>query len=213
MKELAIQALTDKYKKFHYKYTKQFRNFSNNSDKYFEMAVDIFNKLPQIDQDLYIEAQFYFANKFGRKCTPSWLTSEKAIERYTSFLTVRDTSTVKEKVPEYRQLLLDSIKSSVLFINRKMAELGLKTYRDALFYSDQPSKIPKSYTWIMTKQITKPFLCVLKAYPEYHASLDPDLRRDVPSPDDMAKTLLYIKISSKIRKFCVSIMGDECRLH
>jgi hypothetical protein len=212
MKELAVQHLAEKFKRYQFKYTNKFRNLSPAHNKFFEEAVELFNRCPQIDQDLYVEAQFYFAHKFNRQCSPSWLVTEKAITRYTEFLEGRDVDVSKEKDPQFKDIILDSLKSSILFMNKKMVELGIPSYKDVLMFNDQPSGIPRSYTWIVTKQITKPFLAVIKSYPEYYDSLDADVKRDVPSPESLESLRTYIKIGKKLRTFCVSILGAECNI-
>ena len=212
MKELAVQRLAEKFKRYQFKYTNKYRNISTAHNRFFEEAINLFNKCPQIDQDLYVEAQFYYAQKFNRHCSPAWLVTENAIKRYSEFLEGRDIDISKEKDPQFRDLILDSLKSSILFMNKRMAEFGLGSYKEALFYTDQKSILPKSYTWIITKQITKPFLAVLNSYQDYYDSLDADVKRDVPQPESLESLRTYIKIGTKLRTFCVSILGAECNI-
>jgi len=219
MKELAVQQLVDKFKRYQVKYTGKFRNITSPNTplgqaniRVFGEAVDLLSRCPKIDQDLYVEAQFWFAKKYVGPCSPSWLVSEKAISRYTKFLEGRDIDLTREKDPEFKDLVLDSVKGSILFMNKKMVEFGVSSYKEMLFLKDKDAVLPKSYTWIITRQITKPFLSALKSYPDYYYSLDTDVQRDVPSPGSLESLWTYIRINKKLRAFCVTILGAECSI-
>jgi len=175
--------------------------------KYFIALVDILNNFPNIDSDLFIEAQIYWAQKNNRYCTPSWLATEMSIKRYIEFLKTRDNINIVYK-DEYKKLVLESLKQSILFLAKKMKEYNLNTIDEVFNYKKENALIPESFNWINTYSITKPFLAIYKKYIEYYSQMDNDIKRDIPDPKDLVKIRNYIMINKELNTFCKSIIKD-----
>jgi len=212
--ELLIVNLAAKFDGFIIKYTGKPRRSLKTSNiaasknyKYFQQLVDILNNFPNINSDLFIEAQVYWANKNNRYCNPSWLATESAIKRYIEFLKIRDNINIVYK-DEYKKLVLESLKQSIIFLAKKKKEYNLNTIEEVLNYKKEGAIIPESFNWINNYSITKPFLSIYKKYKDYHASIDVDLRYDIPDPKDLIKIRNYIILNKDLNMFCKSIIKE-----
>ena len=212
--EIQIANLAAKFDGLMIKYTGKPRRSLKSSDiktsknyKYFQQLVDILNNFPNIDGDLFIEAQIYWANKNNRYCSPSWLATESAIKRYIEFLRIRNNVNVVYK-DEYKKLVLESLKQSVVFLTKKMKEYKLNSIEETLNYRKDEAILPESFNWINTYSITKPFLSIYRKYSEYYASIDIDIRHDIPDPKDLIKIKNYITLNKDLNTFCKSIIKD-----
>ena len=175
--------------------------------KYFQQLVDILNNFPNIDSDLFIEAQIYWANKNKRYCNPSWLATEAAIKRYIEFLKTRNSTNIVYK-DEYKKLVLESLKQSITFLTKKMNEYKLNSIEETLNYKKDEAILPESFNWINNYSITKPFLSIYRKYSEYHASIDNDIRHDIPDPKDLIKIRNYITLNKDLNTFCKLVIKD-----
>ena len=212
--EIQIANLAAKFDGIMLKYTGKPRKSLKSSDikasknyKYFKQLLDILNNFPNIDSDLFMEAQVYCANKYNRYCNPSWLATESAIKRYIEFLKTRDNINVVYK-DEYKKLVLESLKQSIVFLTKKMKEHKLNSIEEVLNYKKDDAILPESFNWINTCSITKPFLSIYSKYSEYYASIDIDIRHDIPDPKDLIKIKNYITLNKDLNMFCKSIIKD-----
>jgi hypothetical protein len=211
--EMMIANLSSKFDGIMLKYTGKPRTSLKSTDiresknyKYFQQLVDILNNFPNIDSDLYIEAQVYWASKNNRPCNPSWLTTENAIKRYIEFLQTRNNTVVAYK-DEYKKIVLESLKQSILFLTKKMKEYGLKSIEEVLNYKKDGALQPESFMWILNYSVTKPFLSIYNKYNEYYASLDDDIKTDIPNPKELEKMKRYIILNKDLSTFCREIVN------
>ena len=175
--------------------------------KYFIALIDILNNFPNIDSDLFIEAQIYWANKNNRYCNPSWLATQAAIKRYIGFLKIRDNINIVYK-DEYKTLVLESLKQSIVFLTKKMKEYNISTIDEIFNYKKEEALLPESFNWITNYSITKTFLSIYKKYAEYYSSMDKDVQTDLPNPKELIKMRSYILINKDLNTFCKSIIKD-----
>ena len=212
--EIQIANLASKFDGLMLKYTGKPRRSLKSADikksknyKYFQQLVDILNNFPNIDSDLFMEAQIYFANKYNRYCNPSWLATESAIKRYIEFLKTRDNINIVYK-DEYKKLVLESLKQSIIFLTKKIKEYNLNSIEEVLNYKKDGALLPESFNWINNYSITKPFLSIYSKYSEYYTSIDIDIRHDIPDPKDLTKIKNYITLNKDLNTFCKSIIKD-----
>ena len=164
-----IANLAKKFDGIYFKYTGKLRISLRSANieksinyKYFQQLIDILNNFINIDPDTYIEAQIYWASKSKNNyCNPAWLVTESAIKRYIEFLKIRDNTQIVYK-DEYKKLVLESLKQSIVFLAKKMKEYQLNTIEETLNYKKQGAIIPESFNWINNYSITKPFLSIYK---------------------------------------------------
>ena len=216
MTDIDIVNIADKFDQLLFIYTKKPRRSLSKKNvqgsknyKYFVQFVEILNKCPNIDRDLFLEAQIYFAVKKNMHCNPSWFVTENAIRRYIDFLEIRSNTPISYK-PEYKKLILDSIKQSVIFATKKMNEYKLNTYAKLFNYHKKDAILPESYLWIINNSVTKPFMSICKEYSNFYDKLDVDAKKDLPNMDDLSKTRSYIILNRDLNTFCKSILREEC---
>jgi len=216
MTDIDIANIADKFDQLIFAYTKKPRRSISKKNiqgsknyKYFTQFVEVLNKCPNIDRDLFLEAQIYFAAKNSMYCNPSWLVTENAVRRYVDFLEIRSNTPVTYK-PEYKKLVLESIKQSITFVTKKMNEYKLNTYNELFNYRKKDAILTESYLWIINNSITKPFLSVCKEYSDFYNKQDADVKKDLPNMNDLSKTRSYILLNRDLNAFCKSILREEC---
>lgn len=214
--EMMIANLAKKFDGIMLRYTGKPRTSLKSSDiresknyRYFQELADIINNFPNIDIDQYMEAQVYWASKSisGNRCNPSWLVTDNAIKRYAKFLKLRNDNNNIAYVDDYKKLVLDSIKQSIMFLTKKMKEYNLSSIEETLRYKRDGALIPESFNWIFNYNITKPFLAIYNKYEPYYESYDDDIKRDLPDPKDLIKMKRYIILNKDLNIFCKEVVN------
>jgi hypothetical protein len=211
-----IKLIAKKFDVYVAKYTKQMRktlpeeNIKESINyKYYVEVAEIFQSMPYISHDRYLEAQAYFAYKQGSKyCNPSWLNTEKGFQRYMDFMKMKSDieSHVKEDISYHT---LDALKNSILFVEEKQKELKLSNIKEVLNYRKPNASAPSSYVWILNGSINRPFLSISKSYTQFYNELEPDIKQEYPEPESLAKVRMIIMLNQKLRKFCEVVIPQE----
>jgi len=175
--------------------------------KYFSELSKIFVEFPYINQDLYIEAQVYWAYNNKQHCNPSWLVTENSLRRYLEFIETRSSLPVQRV--DFKEQVLESIKQSISFAFSKSLELGINI-SDLFEFKKPTSIIPECYIWILNGSLSKAYLSISKSYYKFYKSVDVDIKGDFPDIENLEKMRRLIILNKDLHRFCKSIIPTEC---
>ena len=211
--EIEIIKIASKFDEYRSKYEGIYRNSINTKKfkdsanwKHFEKFYNFAIEQENLNIDLFIESQFYFAKKLERRCVPSWLGTANSVKRYFQFL---ETWNCKPQGTKYVEIYLESIKFSVKFAYEKMAELKLKTFEELYNYRENKAGVPKSYLWITNGSLSHSFLSISKSYIRFLKGLEADIRSMYPAVNELRDFRQFITLHKKTNNFCKVILEDE----
>ena len=212
--EIEVVKIASKFDSARAKYTKQYKNSiiignklkESNNWKTFENFYKFSQEQKNLNTDLFIESQFYWAKKLDRLCVPSWLGTENSVIRYFKFLELWNS---KPKDSSYAEIYLESLQYSIRFVYNKMCELGTKTLEELFEYRSSKAGVPKSFLWVENGSIGYTFLSISKSYPKFLRHLEADVRQMYPKVEDLKDIRQFIVLHAKLNNFCRAVIENE----
>jgi len=212
-----ILEISKTFTKYYIKYFKIVKKFlpttrdprKSSNWKNFEFVQLVIEKYNAIYLEKFIQAQVLWSKEKSKSkvCTPSFLSSEKAIDRYAWFLKFGENYT-KDENEDYSEIYLEILKHNALFLYKEKKIKGYNSFSE--MFLKKEGLFPNIYTWVTLSKIDNLFLSISRSYHDIYKSLDPDVRDSLPTLNSLSYIRRKIILNQKIKTFCTKVFKDEC---
>ena len=180
------------------------RNWKN-----FEFVQSIIEKYDTIVLDKFILSQILWCKVKSKSmvCNPSFLSSDKAIDRYAWFLKVGENYDVNEDT-DYSSMYIEILKQNAIFLYKEKKKGGFSSFKE--MFLKRNGLFPNIYSWVLFSKVDNLFLSISSAYNEIYETLEPDVKDSLPKPDDLSYIRRKIILNKELKDFCITIFKNEC---
>jgi len=140
-------------------------------------------------------------------CNPSFLSSDKAIDRYAWFLKVGENYDVNEDT-DYSSMYIEILKQNAIFLYKEKKKGGFSSFKE--MFLKRNGLFPNIYSWVLFSKVDNLFLSISSAYNEIYETLEPDVKDSLPKPDDLSYIRRKIILNKELKDFCITIFKNEC---
>lgn len=173
--------------------------------KYFEQVYQNFSHDSMFDPYIFMEAQFRNVPK-DRTLFPAQLKTKPAIEKYKDH---REALKVKDPITN-TEAILESLAATCKFLKKwwQRNSLPTKSYKE--FFTPKDGELmSEGMLFCLQSMISKYFMSVSKHFRQEYGKLDPDMRWEVVSPDDLKRYKIKLMLDKDAYNFAKEIFGEE----
>lgn len=172
---------------------------------YFEQVYQNFSKDSMFDPYIFIEAQFRNVPK-GRTIYPAQLKSKVAVERYKEHreaLKVNDTDSQTKR-------LLENLANTYRFLKKwwKQHDLPRDSYNE-FFTKAEGEMLSEGMLFCLQGMISKYFMSVSRHFLREYNGLDPDIKWDIITPNDLKGFKIKLMLDKDAYSFAKEIFDGE----
>lgn len=205
------------FQKYYQKYFNNVKNFMpKNTDprktrswKSFEFLQQVVERYEQVIPEKFILAQILWCKEKSASgvCNPSFISSERAIDRYEWFLKYGERLINEDNI-DNTETYIEIIKQNAIFLFKEMKIGKFKTYREMFLH--KKGIYPNICSWVMFSKIDNIFLSISRTYYEIYNTLDADVKDSVPDPKTFVDLKRRMMLNPKLRSVCKQVFKNEC---